>query len=40
MKRRNFIKNMGATSLALTVVPSVAVSGLGHTAPSEILWQK
>jgi len=37
MKRRNFIKNMGASSLAFTVVPSFAVSGLGHTAPSDKL---
>ena len=37
MKRRNFIKNMGATSLAFTVVPNLTVSGLGHTAPSDML---
>ncbi len=37
MKRRNFIKNVGATSMAFTVVPSFAVSGLGHTAPSDKL---
>ncbi len=37
MKRRNFIRNMGASSLAFTVVPSFAVSGLGHTAPSDKL---
>jgi len=37
MKRRNFIKNVGATGLAFTVVPSFAVSGLGHTAPSDKL---
>jgi predicted dehydrogenase len=37
MKRRDFIKKTGATGLAFTVVPSVAVSGLGHTAPSDKL---
>ncbi|KKL84228.1 hypothetical protein LCGC14_1966820, partial [marine sediment metagenome] len=37
MKRRSFVKNVGATSLALTVVPNFAVSGLGHTAPSDKL---
>jgi len=37
MKRRNFIKNVSASSLAFTVVPSFAVSGLGHTAPSDKL---
>ena len=37
MKRRKFIKNVGATGLAFTVVPSFAVSGLGHTAPSDKL---
>ncbi len=37
MKRREFIKNVGAGSLAFTVVPSFAVSGLGHTAPSDKL---
>ncbi len=37
MKRRDFIKNVGASSLAFTVVPSFAVSGLGHTAPSDML---
>ena len=37
MKRRNFVKNMGATGLAFTVVPNIAVSGLGHIAPSDKL---
>ncbi len=37
MKRRNFIKNVSTTGLALTVVPSLSVSGLGHTAPSDKL---
>lgn len=37
MKRRHFIKNMGATGLAFTIVPSKVVSGLGHTAPSDKL---
>jgi predicted dehydrogenase len=37
MKRRNFIKGMGATGLAFTVVPNFAVSGLGHRAPSDKL---
>ncbi len=37
MKRRNFIRNVSASSLAFTVVPSFAVSGLGHTAPSDML---
>jgi predicted dehydrogenase len=37
MKRRNFVKNIGTTGLALTVVPSFTVSGLGHFAPSDKL---
>jgi predicted dehydrogenase len=37
MKRREFVRNVGASGLALTVVPSVAVSGLGHIAPSDKL---
>ena len=37
MKRREFIKNVSAASLAFTVVPSMAVSGLGHIAPSDKL---
>jgi predicted dehydrogenase len=37
MKRRDFVKKTGATGLAFTVIPSVAVSGLGHTAPSDKL---
>ncbi len=37
MKRRDFVRNIGTSGLALTVIPSVAVSGLGHTAPSDKL---
>ena len=37
MKRRDFVRNVSASSLAFTVVPSFAVSGLGHTAPSDML---
>ena len=37
MKRRDFIRNTGAAGLAFTVVPSHAVSGLGHTPPSDKL---
>ena len=37
MKRRDFVRNISASGLALTVVPSAAVSGLGHTAPSDKL---
>ena len=37
MKRRDFIKNVSASGLAFSVVPSFAVSGLGHTAPSDKL---
>ena len=37
MKRRDFVKNMSATGLALTVVPSYTVSGLGHIPPSDKL---
>jgi len=37
MERRKFIKNLGSTGVALTVVPGIAVSGLGHTAPSDKL---
>ena len=33
--RRNFIKTAAATAAGFTIVPSVAVSGLGHTAPSD-----
>lgn len=37
MKRRDFVKNAAASGLALTIVPSMAVSGLGHTPPSDRL---
>jgi predicted dehydrogenase len=37
MKRRDFVKNTAASGLALTVVPGFAVSGLGHTPPSDRL---
>lgn len=37
MKRRDFVKNVSATGLALTVIPSYTVSGLGHIAPSDKL---
>jgi len=37
MKRREFIRNLSASGAAFTVVPSFAVSGLGHTAPSDKL---
>jgi len=37
MKRRDFVKNISATGLAFSVVPSVAVSGLGHIPPSDRL---
>ncbi|MCP4310655.1 MAG: Gfo/Idh/MocA family oxidoreductase [Bacteroidetes bacterium] len=37
MKRRDFVRNVSASSLAFSVVPSFAVSGLGHTAPSDKL---
>jgi predicted dehydrogenase len=37
MERRKFIKNVSSYGLSLTVVPSIAVSGLGHTAPSDKL---
>ncbi len=37
MKRRDFVRNIGTSGLALTVIPSAAVSGLGHTAPSDKL---
>ncbi|HMP32337.1 MAG TPA: gfo/Idh/MocA family oxidoreductase, partial [Saprospiraceae bacterium] len=35
--RREFIKNTTISALGLTIVPSNVVSGLGHTAPSDIL---
>jgi predicted dehydrogenase len=37
MKRREFVKQMGAAGLAFTVVPSFTVSGLGHIPPSDKL---
>jgi len=37
MKRRDFVKNISATGLAFSVVPSVTVSGLGHIPPSDRL---
>jgi len=37
MKRRQFIKNLSTTGVALTIVPSITVSGLGHIAPSDKL---
>jgi len=37
MKRRDFVKNVGAAGLAFTVVPSNTVSGLGHVPPSDKL---
>ena len=37
MKRRDFLKNAGLTGVSLTILPSYAVSGLGHTAPSDKL---
>ena len=37
MRRRDFVKNISATGLAFSVVPSIAVSGLGHIPPSDRL---
>jgi len=37
MRRRNFVKNISATGLAFTIVPNIAVSGLGHIPPSDKL---
>lgn len=37
MKRRDFIKKGSLTGLTLTILPSYAVSGLGHIAPSDKL---
>ena len=37
MQRRNFIKNVAATSAAFSIVPSY-VLGKIHTAPSDILY--
>ncbi len=35
--RRDFIKNTAMVGAGFTIVPSLAVSGLGHTAPSDKL---
>jgi hypothetical protein len=37
MQRRTFIKKVSSAGAAFTIVPSIAVSGLGHTAPSDKL---
>ena len=37
MKRRQFIRDVSSAGIALTVVPNITVSGLGHTAPSDKL---
>jgi len=37
IQRRKFIKNLSSTGVAFTIVPNIAVSGLGHTAPSDKL---
>ena len=37
MKRRQFIRNVSSAGVALTIVPSISVSGLGHIAPSDKL---
>ena len=37
MKRRIFLKNVAVTGVSLTILPSYAVSGLGHVAPSDKL---
>ena len=37
MKRRIFLKNAAVTGVSLTILPSYAVSGLGHVAPSDKL---
>ena len=37
MKRRIFIKNFSSFGASLTIIPSIAVSGLGHIAPSDRL---
>jgi hypothetical protein len=35
--RRTFLKNTSVAAAGITVVPSFAVSGLGHRAPSDKL---
>lgn len=37
MNRRNFVKKTAVSGLALTVIPSFTVSGLGHIPPSDRL---
>jgi predicted dehydrogenase len=37
MKRRKFIRDVSSAGIALTIVPSITVSGLGHIAPSDKL---
>jgi predicted dehydrogenase len=37
MKRRKFLRNISSCAGAFTIVPGIAVSGLGHTAPSDKL---
>ncbi len=37
MKRRQFIRNVSSAGVALSIVPSISVSGLGHIAPSDKL---
>ncbi len=37
MERREFIRDISTCGISLTVVPSIVVSGLGHTAPSDKL---
>ena len=37
VSRREFIRASALTGAALTIVPSYAVSGLGHVAPSDKL---
>lgn len=37
MKRRKFIKNASTAGAVFAIVPNFAVSGLGHTPPSDRL---
>ena len=37
ISRRAFLKNSAAAAAGLTIIPSTAVSGLGHKAPSDKL---